>query len=97
MRRGRQPGARHTVEGEGGWDGTGLSLPPSLCSHVDTKELCGKCPALRGPGLGCRDGTRGSDRGPGGTWGAQGGWDPSLTLTFAFSSLRLLCGPHGGL
>uniref|UniRef100_A0A452UKL3 EF-hand domain-containing protein n=1 Tax=Ursus maritimus TaxID=29073 RepID=A0A452UKL3_URSMA len=66
-------------------------------NHVDTKELCGKCPALGGPGLGCRDGTRGSDRGPGGTWGAQGGWDPSLTLTFAFSSLRLLCGPHGGL
>lgn len=44
----------HAAEGEGGWDGDrpDLSLPPSLCSHVDTKELCGRCPALQGPGLG---------------------------------------------
>lgn len=83
-----------------GWDGPHLSLPPSLCSHVDTKELCGTCPALQGPGLGWRDGTRGSDGGTGGIPGrAQGvAWGPPpLTLTFAFPSLRLLCGPHGGL
>lgn len=87
-------GAVHAAEGEGGWDGDGpdLSLPPSLCSHVDTKELCGRCPALQGPGLGWWGGTRGSPEGTGGRRGEPrevGSSSSAPDLSFAFPQITL--------
>lgn len=48
-----------------GRDRPDLSLPRSLCSHVDTKELCGRCPI-------CRDQDWGRGTGPGSPGGAGG-------------------------
>lgn len=68
-------------------DGTGWLLSPplprSLCSHVDTKELCGRCPAMQGPRVGCGGRAEmGLGKGNGGHgWeGPESSYDPDLCL-----------------
>lgn len=80
-----------------GCAGAGLLTPfcLCLCSHVDTKELCGRCWLFwdqdGGAGMGLEEKVLRQGRLGLAQVGGAGPVIPDLCLSFP----RLLCGPHG--